>query len=234
MKLFIFPHSGGFGHSYSFFQKYSFEHIDEVYAYDYPRKLRPESKVSNERDFSERVRAAAQWVLAHNVRSEEYLLFGHSMGAFVAYEVGMTLKKRGINPLTVVMSSQNPPTAFPKVRKEFENLYVDIDSFIKRLGGTSDGMSKKSMDFYKTLLMADLRLLGTYNPQIPAKDERLNDVIVLCGDDDPVLFPTYWGEWDLCSILYESFTYHGTHFYIYQHKDDVMRKIDKHIQGRET
>ena len=231
MKLFIFPHSGGFGHNYNFFKKYQFENIDEIYTYDYPRKLRPESKVKDERDFSERVRNAIEWVLSHDIKSEEYLLFGHSLGAFVAYEVGMELKKHGLNPLTVIMSSQNPPVSFPKVRKDFENLYIDIDYFIERLGGTNCNMNKKSMDFYKSLLISDLKLLGTYYPKIPQKGEKLDDITVFCGDDDPVLYPEYWGEWDLCSSSCEKFTYHGTHFYIYQYKEDVMKKIDQHVKG---
>ena len=89
------------------------------------------------------------------------------------------------------------------------------------------------MDFYKSLLISDLQLLSTYYPEFPEKDEKLSDIIVFCGDDDPVLFPVYREEWELCSLSYKKFTYHGTHFYIYQYKDDVMKKIDQHIKGGE-
>ncbi len=162
MKMFVFPHSGGFGYQYNFIKKYNFKIISEVFNYDYPRRFRDDSNAPEENNFEDRVDNATEWVINHGVEANQYVLFGHSLGAFVAYEVGLRLKNElGIEPSCVVMSSQNPPVGFEKIQDNFRKLHIDIDDFLQRLGGMTTEFSKnvESMNFYKKILSADLALI---------------------------------------------------------------------------
>lgn len=132
MKMFVFPHSGGFGYQYNFFKKYSFKKINDVYTYDYPRKYQSNNTVLVEHSFEERVESALQWVLSQNINSNEVVLFGHSLGAFVAYEVGLVLKnKYAIEPSCVIMSSQNPLLHILRFVNSFARCTVTWTSFSK-------------------------------------------------------------------------------------------------------
>lgn len=229
MKMFVFPHSGGFGYQYNFFKKFNFEKIDEVYTYDYPRKYQTKNTVIAERNFEERVEVALQWILSHDVSSNNVVLFGHSLGAFVAYEVGLALKNRyAIEPSCVIMSSQNPPVAYPKIRDEFREMHGDLDEFLGKLGGMTTDISnnKDSMEFYKAILNTDLNLLDNYEPSIPDANTRLKRLFAFYADKDPILDFSQWNLWDSCASECRLFPYVGNHFYIYDEMESVMSTID--------
>lgn len=230
MKMFVFPHSGGFGYQYNFFKKYSFKKINDVYTYDYPRKYRSNNTVLVEHSFEERVESALQWVLSQNINSNEVVLFGHSLGAFVAYEVGLVLKnKYAIEPSCVIMSSQNPPVAYPKIREQFREMHSDLDEFLEKLGGMTTDISsnKASMEFYKAILNTDLHLLDNYEPSIPSVNDRLNRLLAFFADKDPILDFSQWDLWNNCANECQLFPYVGNHFYIYDEIESVMNTIDR-------
>ncbi len=227
--MFVFPHSGGFGYQYNFFKKFDFDKINNVYTYDYPRKYQKNNTILTERNFEERVESALQWILSHDVSSNNVVLFGHSLGAFVAYEVGLALKNRyAIEPCCVIMSSQNPPVAYPKIRDQFREMHCDLDEFLKKLGGMTIDISsnKASMEFYKAILKTDLHLLDNYEPSIPDVGARLNRLFVFYADKDPILDFSQWNLWDSCANECSLFQYIGNHFYIYDEMKSVMNTID--------
>lgn len=232
MKMFVFPHSGGFGYQYNFFKNYKFSKIEEIFCYDYPRRFREDSTTSEENKFTDRVEHAINWVLEHDVLPGEYILFGHSLGAFVAYEAGLKLKNVcRISPAKVIMSSQNPPVGFEKIQENFRRLHFDLDVFLEKLGGmtTDIASNKDSMKFYKSLLNADLALIDTYCPTVPEKEERLDELMVFYADKDPILDFNQWKYWPDCAVNYKLFPYQGNHFYIYSDTESVMRQIDENL-----
>lgn len=232
MKMFVFPHSGGFGYQYNFFKSYRYENISEIHNYDYQRRFREESAIPEEKEFSDRVEHATKWILGHNVQPKKFILFGHSLGAFVAYEVALKLKNEyELPPAQVIMSSQNPPVGFEKIQEAFRKSHFDLDYFLGKLGGmTSDiGSNSESMKFYKSILNADLALIDTYRPTVPEKEERLDNMMVFYADEDPVLDFNQWKYWSECAANVKMFPYHGNHFYIYTCKESVMEQIDKNL-----
>lgn len=232
MKMFVFPHSGGFGYQYGFMKKYHFNKIDEVFTYDYKRTYLAGNTVTTESSFEERVEAAVQWILSKEVSTGEVVLFGHSLGAFVAYEAGMVLKNRyAINPAGVIMSSQNPPAAYPETREHFRKLHADVGRFLESLGGMPDEINrnKASLEFYKAIVKSDVQLLDRYEPTIPGDADRLDRIVAFYGDNDPILDFTKWEQWKLCADDCRLFQYEGNHFYLFSEMTSVMEKIDANI-----
>ena len=231
MKMFAFPHSGGFGYQYNFFRNYDYQNISEVYTYDYPRHLRKNDSEPIEKTFSGRVDNAVSKLLEYDIESGEYVLFGHSLGALVAYEVGIKLQRDyKLPPAAVVMSSQNPPVCFNEVKSWLKDM--DIDSTLTKLGGMNADITneREAMKFYKRLLYDDLAIIKTYEPTIPSKDEMLRNMLIFYADSDPVLDTSLWSQWKRCALNCKTFLYRGNHFYIYSNAESVMKQIDENIR----
>mgnify|MGYP004689704141 CR=1 FL=1 len=178
MKMFVFPHSGGFGYQYNFFRNYNFRDISEFYTYDYPRHLRENDGKPIEKNFSDRVNNAVSKLLEYGIKSGEYVLFGHSLGALVAYESGIKLQRDyGLSPATIIMSSQNPPVCFGKVKSWLTSM--DLESTLIKLGGMNSDLTKErdAVKFYKRLLYEDLAIIDTYEPTIPLQNEMLKKAV---------------------------------------------------------
>lgn len=233
--MFVFPHSGGFGYQYNFFKQYSFDNISEVFTYDYPRNLRENDNRTVERVFSDRVNNAVKWILEHDISSGNYVIFGHSLGALIAYEAGIKIKNDyGLIPRTVVMSSQNPPVCFQQTKKQLSGIDIDINDFLLMLGGMNRNISKEteSMKFYMRLLNDDLNLIKTYEPSIVVGNAMLDDMLIFYSDNDPVIDMKQWKYWDRCALNHKIFFYEGNHFYIYSNKKNIMKQIDENILNR--
>ena len=178
MKMFVFPHSGGFGYQYNFFRNYNFRDISEFYTYDYPRHLRENDGKPIEKNFSDRVNNAVSKLLEYGIKSGEYVLFGHSLGALVAYESGIKLQRDyGLSPAIIIMSSQNPPVCFGKVKSWLTSM--DLESTLIKLGGMNSDLTKErdAVKFYKRLLYEDLAIIDTYEPTIPLQNEMLKKAV---------------------------------------------------------
>lgn len=231
MKMFVFPHSGGFGYQYNFFRNYNFRDISEFYTYDYPRHLRENDSKSIEKNFSDRVNNAVSKLLEYGIKSGEYVLFGHSLGALVAYESGIKLQRDyGLSPATIVMSSQNPPVCFGKVKSWLTSM--DLESTLIKLGGMNSDLTKErdAVKFYKRLLYEDLAIIDTYEPTIPSQNEMPKKMLIFYADSDPVLDTSLLNQWSRCALEYKIFKYSGNHFYIYSNAESVMKQIDENVR----
>jgi surfactin synthase thioesterase subunit len=229
MKLICFPHAGGFSNYYSFFNKSSYFLKDSIYYYEYPGRG---SRICDKEEsaFDERVFAAADYVRALGIEANQYAIFGHSMGAFVACEVGQVLQNRyGLPPAVVFLSGQVPPcTITENSRNEIFNSDDGLE-FMSKLGGVPDFIRKDSeiAEYYSGLLIADLEVMKTYNPIIPKPEERLQYGILLYGSEDIMVTSTAMHLWnanfkEICSQI----VYPGNHFYISIHAIDVVKQVD--------
>lgn len=133
MKLICFPHAGGYACYYNFFDKLNFSVINAIYYYEYPGRGNKIGSVE-ETDFSQRIHNAVDYVRKLNVKAYDYALFGHSMGAFVAYEAGKTLQNiYNLPPAIVFLSGQVPPCTFDTEQKNIMDRFGGNVDFIKQL-----------------------------------------------------------------------------------------------------
>ncbi len=145
------------------------------------------------------------------------VLFGHSMGALVAYEVALALSVRSSRPpqLLVVSGSGAPGT-----RVIGESVAADADdgefvAELARMGGTPPTLLENTQLMRALLpaLRADYRLLDRYSALPP---RRLScPLVVCCGDGDGTVSMeklAAWSEVTSGACRHRWFT--GNHFYL--------------------
>lgn len=228
MKLICFPHAGGFAGFYSFLKKADIKGIDDVRVYEYPgRGIRYCEKPMTNLNLSSEIIANE---LRQSVRSGEFVLFGHSMGAFLAYETALTLQnKYGLNAKMVFISGQKPPATFKREHYIAENDEI-LMAYLIKLGGIPDILlkNKNYMKQFLTLAKQDIKLLLNYNPSLPERQNRLERAAVLYGGEDPEIDLTQIHLWSesvkrICGMK----EFVGSHFYLDGNQDEIIRFMNK-------
>jgi surfactin synthase thioesterase subunit len=159
-----------------------------------------------------------------------FALFGHSMGATLAFEVARRCEEAGLKPLRVFASGRRAPSTHrdEQVHKRDDD---GIVAELRSLSGT-DGRVFGDEEILRMVLPAirnDYRAAETYTC---ARGVRIQaPITALAGDDDPKADRQEveaWGghtegEFDLQ-------TYSGGHFYLMEHSAAVLRVIGDRLR----
>lgn len=154
-------------------------------------------------------------------------LFGHCMGAVVAFEFARVAQQRGVEVAALWVSASEAPAAvaaspaLPMAQDEIIAEMVD-------LGGT-DPQLLEDEDFVELLLMAVRADYAAFNRYSCADDVRIDaDIHTLGGDRDHRISETMLRRW--ASHTTGAFTcsiFDGGHFYINDHTADVAELINE-------
>lgn len=93
--------------------------------------------------------------------NEKYAIFGHSMGAYIAYELYYKLKNSQTEaPEHLFLSGINPPM----LRKSIKISHLDNDTFLEQvveLGGIPSDLLKHKdvLNFFLPILRNDFRIV---------------------------------------------------------------------------
>jgi surfactin synthase thioesterase subunit/acyl carrier protein len=158
-----------------------------------------------------------------------YILFGHSLGALVAFEVTRALRRLGRNqPDGLLVSGCPPPAASaafagPPIHSlPDQDLMAEIEH---RWGPLPDEIRQDSASLESTLacFRADLELLATYRYQ---PGEPLDcPIAALGGTADPVSSALH-GWRDYTRGPYDLHTFSGGHFYFRERRHNVLRFVN--------
>lgn len=158
--------------------------------------------------------------------SVPFVLFGHSMGSFVAFEVVRILKEKGMHlPLALFVSGRKAPFsqfANPSMNKLVSEMNFDeIVQHLKEQGSTYD--FNRLLKYgelaqrWRQSMSLDYKCLEIYGRSF----ERIDcPLIAICGDQDPYASPSDAEEWkchcnDYNLSLFQSYTLKGHgHFYL--------------------
>ncbi|WP_411978613.1 thioesterase II family protein [Streptomyces sp. N50] len=224
-RVVCFPHAGG---GASFYRPWA-QHLDathELLAVQYPGR---ENRYAEPLipTVGEVARAAACALLAEPAR--ETILFGHSMGAAIAYETLRLLEADGATHFTRLCVSGRRITDFPEEVDAAHRTDDELLTAMTELGGTQVEVLREPdlREMFLTIIRNDYRLIDTYRPPCDAEPIRA-DVVALIGDDDPQVDRWQVKEW--ASVTAGTFVWHefpGGHFYLVDHAQRVVELITR-------
>jgi pyochelin biosynthesis protein PchC len=230
MRLVCFPHAGG---SARFFRSWAaaLPPVVALLAVQYPGRedrIR-ESCVTRLDELAAQVTDALG-----TVRDRPLVLFGHSLGAAVAYEVARRLDATGPGPAALVVSGRPAPGREHPAslhRQGEEALWQDV----RRLAGTSSLVldDPRLRGVLLPALRGDYQLSETYRP---APGPPLRCPVIAClGDRDPevsVAEARDWGEVTTGGFSLQVFA--GDHFYLVPRAAEVIAAVVSQLAAHEV
>lgn len=227
-QLICFPHAGGTAAHFRPMAR-ALAPTVETFAVQYPgRQDRYQEPLIG--TIAELADGATEALLPHLHRPTS--LFGHSMGAVVAYEVAIRLEARGHDVRTLFVSGQATPSA----HRDNGIHTLDDDKLadeLRTLAATDPAVlaDRELLEVLLPVIRADYRAIETYRRRDGA---TVNCPIVsLTGSADPHVDPAQAAAW--AAHTQHEFEFHelpGGHFFIDQQRDQVLGIVRKRLSLR--
>ncbi|WP_053727454.1 thioesterase II family protein [Streptomyces sp. WM6378] len=225
-RLVCFPHAGGSATAYTHLSHTLPAEFD-VLAVQYPGR-QDRYQEAPFTSLTSLVEAVAEQ-LAPELAADPgrpYALFGHSMGALVAFETARLLAETELpGPIRLFLSGRGAPDIHDTTGYD---LYDDADVLadVRKLGGTDQAMLENPdvLEMVLPGLRADYKALGTYRWR--GGEPLATPVTALVGDSDPMVTvqeARTWRRHTTGDFALKVFS--GGHFYLADHLDDIAATI---------
>jgi surfactin synthase thioesterase subunit len=227
-RLVCFPHAGGAATYFFPVSKAMAPGVD-VLAIQYPGRQdrHREPCVDDVRELADLIVPEVRpWL------DRPAALFGHSLGATLAFEVALRLEDEGVALLGLFASGRRAPSRFrdQRVHQRDDAGFV---AEIRRLGGTESQLldDDEMLQMILPTLRSDYRAAETYRYQPgPALS---CPITVMVGDHDTQVTldeASGWAEHTAGQFDLEVFP--GGHFYLNTNAADVLKSISEHLESR--
>lgn len=230
MKLFCFPYAGGSSAVFNQWKNYIDPDI-EIRAVE----LAGRGKRIHEAHYNDfnKVIDDVYSLIADEIISNDYVFFGHSMGAKIAYELSQLLLDKGLKgPEHIFFSGRGAPYIQGKDDKEYHKLPDDeFKEEVLKLGGTPREFFEhpELSELFLPLLKNDFKLAAR---DICIKEVKplVSDITVFLGKEEELTSEQIdgWKNYTSgnCTIHY----FNGGHFFINEKVEEVVQKINKTVQ----
>jgi surfactin synthase thioesterase subunit len=163
-------------------------------------------------------------------------LFGHSLGAYLAYETALLMDAAGRPADLLIVSGVRAP--HDPARMQDHCAELPDDAFVRAVGGLggTDAEVLADRDLREVLLPIlrnDYRAAETYQPS--SASQLSCPLVCFVGDSDPVTDPREvwrWGE--LSAAGFTSRVFPGGHFFPVGCRADLVRTIAQQLIGQES
>jgi surfactin synthase thioesterase subunit len=229
IRLFCFPYAGASASAYRTWPERLPAGV-EVWAAQLPGR----GPRLRERPLTrpEPLLAALEAALAPHL-GEPFALFGHSMGALIAFELCRRLRGRGRPlPAHLFVSGRAPPNHDRSSAPVRSLSDAQLIARLRRYGGTPAPVleNEELLELLLPAIRADFELLDAWR-HVPEPPLAV-PLTVLGGTDDPLTPPESlegWreqtsGEWALHSVP-------GGHFFVHTEEAAVLRVISQRLEG---
>ncbi|SFP31270.1 alpha/beta fold hydrolase [Actinomadura madurae] len=221
LRLVLLPHAGGSASFYRFWPGLMPDSV-EVVAVQYPGR---EDRLGDPRiDDMDDLATALTGVISRQVRAP-YALFGHSLGAAVAYETARRLEDSGPGPVHLLASGRHAPQDF---RHEDVHLRDDdaLVAELTRLGGTAAVLLSEPAlrEMVVPILRNDYRLAETYRCADP-RPLRC-PITAVIGERDPEVTRAEARRWEhLTRAAFKLWVLPGGHFYLSTERHAAVDRV---------
>ncbi|MFC0110427.1 thioesterase II family protein [Kibdelosporangium aridum] len=229
-RLVCLPHAGGSASYYLPVAKALAPKVD-VLAIQYPGRQdrRDEPCLETCQEMADGVFEALR-----PLTDKPLTIFGHSMGASVAFELVRRLEDAGVRPTALFASGRRAPS---RVRDEQVSLRDDegLIAEVKRLGGAGSHLldDEDILAMVLPSIRADYRAAETYRWTPGPK--LSTPVFAFIGDADPKVNQDEaraWAEHTTGEFQFRVFS--GDHFYIDANAPAVIAAISEHIEANQA
>ncbi|MFJ5781340.1 thioesterase II family protein [Streptomyces hydrogenans] len=168
--------------------------------------------------------------LTRRVLDGPYGVFGHSMGALVAYELARELSRDGLPPFWTGLSGAPAPGHRPDREQRHLWSRERLTRFMRELGGTPEEVLAipDVVTAMVEALRGDLAVVDTYEEHPgPPLGAPLS---LFSGEDDPVAHPALAAPWaGRTTAGTTRHSWPGGHFYLYEHTAAVCRTLTRDL-----
>ncbi|UBU16053.1 thioesterase II family protein [Nonomuraea gerenzanensis] len=213
LRLFCFPHAGGAAAAYREWHRAVPPGV-EVRAVQYPGRAdrMREAPVADAHVLADQIAEAMRPLL-----DRPAVLFGHSMGAVLAYETALRVR-----PAHLIVSGRRAAHV-PRPGRVHLGTEDDLAAELRRLGGTQPELldDPEVRAYILPIVRADYHLAESYRHR-PA--EPLDcPITAVIGDSDPEVDPSNAGDWaELTRGRFELHVLPGGHFYLAERPAEVI------------
>ncbi|MCT2585109.1 thioesterase II family protein [Actinophytocola gossypii] len=224
-RLVCFPHAGGSA-SYFFPVSRALAPSVEVICLQYPGRQdrRTEPCLDDVSAFADAAASALDpWL------DLPIVLFGHSLGASIAYETARRLQSSGREVVALFASGRRGPTT---TRHERVHLLPDdgLLAELRRMSGTEATLlaDDELVRMILPALRADYRAAETYHHS-PGETLRC-PIIALVGDNDPKVTVDEARDWAAHTTGPFTLTvFPGGHFFLQDHQQEIVTALSDQI-----
>lgn len=227
VKLFCIPYAGGLASAY-----YKWNNLLNDNIILYPIELSGHGRrISNPlyNCLDDAVEDITKFIVTHLSDGDYYMIFGHSMGSILTFEVIHKLIKQNKDGglIHAFFSGRKPP----QISGGKKIHHVDKETFIKEvllLGGTPEEVFRDQVlcDLVMPILRADFKMLENYEYKEHEKRLFINSSI-LYGNNDintPKVDMQAWScQFSKDCDFYE---FQGGHFFINESQSDIISLIN--------
>ena len=229
VRLVCLPHAGGSA-SFFFPMAKAFGPSVEVMAVQYPGRQarRHEPAIDNVPEYADEI-----FEVLRHLDDRPLALFGHSMGAVLAYEVAIRMLQAGLPaPMRLFASGRRAPS-----RHRDEHVHKSSDEEIvaelQGLGGPHQRMlnDPELLAMILPAVRSDYRAIERYRHDPQARLDC--PVTVLVGDSDPRVSldeARAWAEHTTAPTELEVFR--GGHFFLVDHSTDVIDLVARRLSAQ--
>lgn len=230
LTLYCFPFAGGSAGSYRRLSELLPDYI-EVRSVQLPGRQDRMAEPAFT-DFHDLVSALAD-ALVKDMEGGRYALFGHSMGALVAWELTRELRRRGErSPALLAVSGCSAPqtrTPGPPTHSLTEEEFI---AEVRALGGLPDEVlhDPDLLTFVLPPLRADMAVRDDhrYVPEEPVR----TPITVFAGTRDQLCSPEQARAWEeLTGCFLGTRFYGGGHFFLFDHLPRILSELVRDVHA---
>ena len=225
MKIFAIPFAGGSKYAYRELESRVPSHFDWETIELPGRGMRISEELLTD------IKATIEYIFREirtRVQDVEYMIYGHSMGTLLGYELAKRIIASGLKaPLCLFLTGHEAPSLM-KCKKiscyEKEAFWEEV----KKLGGMPSEVmeSDELRDFFEPVLRADFKAVEGYKYQAPEQPLPI-PVFVRVGSEEDIVEEELMEWQNETKYKLDVQVLPGDHFFIFKNPEHLVRQIDE-------